>query len=74
MSNNLPSIDTDKVARALSAKLADKEYELVSMRTLAEALLGERDDYKAQLDEARQRISQIESAEATPVENITTLP
>lgn len=71
MSNNLPAIDAEKVARNLSAKLGEKEYELSSMKTLAEALLGERDSYKAQLDEALQRLSQIESAE--PVENITTL-
>lgn len=72
MSNNLPSIDAEKVARSLSAKLADKEYELISMRTLAEALLGERDEYKSQLEEAQRRLSQLESA--APVENITTLP
>lgn len=72
--SNLPTIDSELIARDLSAKLANKEFELSSMKTLAEALLGERDSYKAQLDEAHQRISQLESAEAVPVGNITTLP
>lgn len=74
MSSNLPTIDTEKVARYLSTKLADKEYELITMRTLAEALLEERDTYKAQLEEASQRLSKIDAEEAPPVENITTLP
>lgn len=49
----LPEINPEKVARDLSAKLADKEFELSSMKTLAEALLEERDQALAQLAEAK---------------------
>lgn len=49
--STLPNIDSEKVARDLSAKLADKEFELSSMKTLAEALLAERDQLANQLAE-----------------------
>lgn len=49
--STLPEINSETVARDLAAKLADKEFELSSMKTLAEALLTERDQLALQIAE-----------------------
>jgi hypothetical protein len=63
--SNLPSIDSEKVARDLAAKLADKEFELSSMKTLAEALLTERDTARQERDTAINQLNQRQGGDSS---------
>lgn len=68
--SDLPEIDPNKVAQRLNAKGAEKEYQLIQLELLAEALRDERDQARTERDDLSRRLAEA----LNPVQNITSLP